>query len=156
WTKVFISNRHTKGPTLVKGELKETKDEDYMLFGSHIIAVEVRSPDKAEARTAPYPIPAPFNNDDIAITDQARKAMESFPAFNRKNSGLHNANAGNNNNNQNGAITLGSNNTTPQPSNNNNNNGGGGSSTSKTTTQQTLTAAIGKDYPHVRPLQIWR
>jgi hypothetical protein len=159
WTKVFFSNRHTKGPTLVKGEMKITRDLDCMLSGSHMIALEVRSPDKASARTAPYPIPAPYFNDDIATTDQARKALESFPSYNRKaNAGRGGAVGGNNNNNNNnnnaGGLVLSGATNGGLPAANSNSGGNGGSKAA--TTGNTITAATGKEYPHVRPLQIWR
>jgi hypothetical protein len=147
WTKVFFSNRHTKGPTMVKGEMKTTRDEDWMLDGSHIIAVEVRSQDKAQARIAPYPIPAPANNnEDLSITEQARKALDANPSAGKKSRGSS------------GGISLvlggsssGSTTTTTSTSS-----GSTSTSTSKTSTPATITASTGKEYPHVRPVQIWR
>ena len=150
WTKVFYSNRHTKGPTLVKGEMKLTKDEPWMLFGSHIIALEVRSPDKASARTAPYPISAPYNNDDVAITEQARKTLDSFPAVGRKTPSRGGSSAG--------IVVTGSTTNIPASGSSSSSSGtASGSTTSKTaSTSTSIIVSSGKDYPHVRPLQIWR
>lgn len=156
WTKVFFSNRHTKGPTLVKGEMKTTRDEEWMLFNSHIIALEVRSPDKANARTAPYPISAPFNNsDDLSMTEQARKALESFPSVGRKSSfGSRGGSSSSSTSSSGTATTL-------QGASSGSSTASSSSSTSSTSTTKAastsmITASIGKEYPHIRPLQIWR
>lgn len=148
WTKVFYSNRHTKGPTLVKGEMRRTKDSPWMLHGSHILALEVRSPDKASARQAPYPISAPYNNDDVAITEQAQKAMASVPSVRRGSSrggGFGSSITNSTSSTTNGTLGTSSTSITSTST-----------SSSKTTTSSTITASTGKEYPHVRPVQIWR
>lgn len=153
WTKVFYSNRHTKGPTLAKGELKQTLDQDWMLDGSHILALEVRSPDKSQARLAMMPISAPgSNSDDLAMTDQARKALDSYPSAARKGGSttirIGGSGSNNNSNSNNGS----------QSNNSSGSSGSSGSSSSSTakTASTTITASTGKEYPHVRPIQIWR
>ncbi len=149
WTKVFFSNRHTKGPTLVKGEMRRTKDEPWMLFGSHILAIEVRSPDKASARQAPYPISAPSTNDDVSITEQAQKAMTSVPSARRGSARSGGGSAGA------AAITLAGA-AAVTVSNSSSSTSTTSTAPKATTTSTTITASTGKDYPHVRPIQIWR
>ena len=124
-----------------------------MLFGSHIIALEVRSPDKASARTAPYPISAPYNNDDVAITEQARKTLDSFPLVGRKGSSSH----GGSGSQTGGIIITGSTTNIPASGSTSSSSSSSSSTTTKTSTASTsIIASSGKDYPHVRPLQIWR
>lgn len=77
WSKVLFSNRHTRGPQIVKGELRASKQSDWLLYGSHILTVEVRSPDKAAAKTAPSAMPNYLGGDDPAMTELARKTLGS-------------------------------------------------------------------------------
>ncbi len=80
WNRLFFSDRYTRGPILVKGEERASADTDYLLDGSHIISVEVKSPDKELAKAAPFSgaisgSQAPL--DGIFVTDQARKVLEA-------------------------------------------------------------------------------
>ena len=155
WTKVFFSNRHTKGPTMVRGEMKTTTTEDWMLTGSHIIALEVRSPDKAEARSALYPISAPAsNNDDFSITEQARKTLDSYPTVSRKARGSSSSGSSSSSSSgsSSGSVTVSSSSSSAGSAASSSSS----SSTTKTAAANVVTASTGKDYPHVRPLQIWR
>ncbi|HEY9869786.1 MAG TPA: SpoIVB peptidase S55 domain-containing protein, partial [Candidatus Obscuribacterales bacterium] len=77
WHRVFYSNRHTKGPPLVKGEIRVSRVTDWLIDGSHILTVEVRSPEKVAARSAPYTVPASGTDEGIITTEQARKAIEA-------------------------------------------------------------------------------
>lgn len=146
WAKVLFSNRHTRGPQIVKGELKTTKQTDWLLYGSHILTVEVRNPDKAAAKTAPSTMPSYLGGDDPAMTDLARKTLGSA-SLGAKVSGrpasgmtvIQGGIAGS-------AIVVQA--------------GGSSSSSSSTTKTTTATGSIfssaGKLYPHMRLHQIWR
>lgn len=78
WNRVFYSNRHTRGPQLVKGEIRVIRVTDWLIDGSHILTVEVRSPEKVAARSAPYTVPASGTDEGIITTEQARKTIEAF------------------------------------------------------------------------------
>ncbi|MGH9549614.1 MAG: hypothetical protein ACRD3W_09570, partial [Terriglobales bacterium] len=80
WAKLFFSDRYTRGPSLIKGEVRKTLAQDILLDGSHIMTVEVRRPDKAATRSQPYMATASgsySSADGIFMTDLARKTMES-------------------------------------------------------------------------------
>jgi len=78
WNRVFYSNRHTKGPSLVKGEVRVSKTTDWLIDGSHILTVEVRSPEKVLAKKQPYMVSGSGTDEGIVTTEQARKAIEAF------------------------------------------------------------------------------
>lgn len=124
WVKVFFSNRHTRGPSIIRGELHAVKNTRWLLSGTHIITVEVRNPDKAAARAVPYSVSTPSAGDEVAITDLARKTMESYPGKKGSNSSS--------------SISPGSQ--------------SGGSSRGAS---QSI-PLVGKEYPHMRPVQLWR
>lgn len=80
WTKLFYSDRYTRGPALVKSEVRTSEPEDWLIDGSHIMTVEVRRPDKAMTKAAPYAVSvhgALGASDGIYITDLAKKTMDS-------------------------------------------------------------------------------
>lgn len=92
WIKMFSSDRYTKGPQLVKGEVRTKAIQPWLLDGLHLLAVEVKSKEKALAQTAPYTI-TPVNSyqaqDGVYMTDQARKALDASGS--RKPDGSHSA-----------------------------------------------------------------
>ena len=145
WSKVLFSNRHTRGPQIVKGELQTSKPTDYMLYGSHILTVEVRSLDKAAARSAPSTMPNYTGGDEPAMTDLARKTLGSSSFSGRDRSSKSSS----------GAITILQNvNTSGNQSNTT-------SSTTSTSSKSTsssgsIFSSAGKLYPHMRLHQIWR
>jgi sugar lactone lactonase YvrE len=77
WAKIFYSNRHTRGPSLVRGELRTAKVSEWLLEGSHILTLEVKNPDKAAAKQAPSNMAASGTDDGISITEQARKTIDA-------------------------------------------------------------------------------
>lgn len=80
WAKVFFSDRYTKGPSLVRGEVRASADQDWLVDGSHIMTVEVRRADKAAVREQALQITVPASaspQDGIFITEAAKKAMDS-------------------------------------------------------------------------------
>lgn len=77
WAHVFLSNRNTASPVGVKSDIRVDKVTDWLIDGSHLLTVEVRSPEKVIARQAPYVPPLPSHDDAIVSTDQARKTIES-------------------------------------------------------------------------------
>ncbi len=127
WNRVFYSNRHTKGPSLVKGEVRVTKTTDWLIDGSHILTVEVRSPEKVLARKAPYMVSASGTDEGIVTTELARKAIEAF----RKSQSSAQTSAG-----QDSGQAE-----------------GGGE---KSATGTPLSAQTGKEYPHMRQALVWR
>ncbi len=146
WSKVLFSNKHTRGPQIVKGELQQSKLTDYMLYGSHILTVEVRNPDKAAAKSVPSAMPSYLGGDDPAMTDLARKTLGSASYTGRSKS----SSSGSGITVVQGAIagavvvqTSGSTSTTtvaPKPS----------------TAAGSMFSSAGKLYPHMRLHQIWR
>ncbi len=149
WSKVLFSNRHTRGPQIIKGELKTSKQTDWMLYGSHILTVEVRNPDKAAAKSAPSPMPTYVGGDDPSMTELARKTIGSASSSSppvarggRSSPGvtvISNGIAAS-------AIVVQSGSTQS-----------GSTSSAKTTTANGSTfSSAGKLYPHMRLHQIWR
>lgn len=150
WSKVLFSNRHTRGPQIVKGELQTSKQTDWLLYGSHILTVEVRSPDKAAAKSPPSAMPTYLGGDDPSMTDLARKSIGSGSAAGRIG-GSAGRSAPGVTVIQNGiaasAVVVGDS-SGSQPSS---------SSSSKTTTASgSIFSSAGKLYPHMRLHQIWR
>ncbi len=90
WARIFASNRSTRGPALIKGSLEATRLTSWLLDGSHILTVEVRSREKAAARPAPFTVSVPNPDDAIVMTEQARKAIDAS----RKTQGAASAPAG--------------------------------------------------------------
>jgi hypothetical protein len=80
WLKLFFSDRYTKGPQIVKGEIRAKAAEPWLLDGMHLIAVTVERKEKAMAQ-APFYNVSPTNSyasqDGIYMTDQARKVLDS-------------------------------------------------------------------------------
>lgn len=80
WLKLFFSDRYTKGPQIVKGEIRARATEPWLLDGMHLLALTVERKDKALAQTPSFNV-TPSNSyaswDGIFMTDQARKALES-------------------------------------------------------------------------------
>lgn len=130
WAHVFLSNKATRGPSAVKADISLSKPTDWLIDGSHILTVEIRSPEKVRARSAPYTMSVPSRDETITITEQAKKAIDSV----RKTSSS----------------------TVPAA--------GEASSTGqqKSTDKQPAAGSTGaragslKDYPHMRPVRIWR
>jgi hypothetical protein len=84
WTKLFFSDRYTRGPALIRSEQRTSQHEDYVLDGSHLITVEVRRPDKATTRPAPFLASSSgsySSGDNLYMTELARKTVD---AYNRK------------------------------------------------------------------------
>ncbi|HEY9719181.1 MAG TPA: hypothetical protein V6C69_17025 [Trichormus sp.] len=80
WAKLFFSDRYTRGPSLVKAEVRSSQPQEYLIDGSHILTVEVRRPDKALTRSQPYLATASGSyagSDGLFMTDLARKTMDS-------------------------------------------------------------------------------
>lgn len=147
WAKVLFSNRHTRGPQIVKGELQSKKLTDYMLYGSHILTVEVRSQDKAAARSAPSSMPNYTGGDEPAMTDLARKTL-----------GSSNANFSRGANNRSGqTVTILQGGLSGTVVVQQGNTQSSSSSSSKTTSSSgSIFSSAGKLYPHMRLHQIWR
>lgn len=81
WTKLFFSDKYTRGPQLVKSELRTSTHEDLLLDGNHIMTVEVRRSDKAASRSAPFLATSTGSystGDNLYMTEQARKTLDSF------------------------------------------------------------------------------
>ncbi|MBC7997906.1 MAG: hypothetical protein IAF58_08180, partial [Leptolyngbya sp.] len=80
WIKMFSSDRYTKGPQLVKGEVRSKAIQPWLLDGLHLLAVEVKRKEKALALTPSYTI-TPVNSyqaqDGVYMTDQARKTLDT-------------------------------------------------------------------------------
>lgn len=146
WSKVLFSNRHTKGPQVVKGELRSSKNTPYLLNGSHIITIEVRNPDKAMARTAPASIQSNSGGDNPAMTELARKALgSSFSSGKDRSSSPARG------------IVLQLSTDKAQESSTSLSSSSSTSTTSKTSAStSTLFMPPGKGYPHMRSPQIWR
>jgi hypothetical protein len=125
WARIFLSNRNTKAPASVKGDLKVSKVTDWLIDGSHILTVEVRSPEKVVARQAPYTISVPNPSESITTTEQARKTIDAS----RKSSSTSSSSSSSS---QNGAEKSTASGSTPPAS------------------------ATLKEYPHMRPAQVWR
>ncbi len=143
WSKVLFSNRHTNGPRIVKREVRSSKLTDYLLSGSHVITVEVRSHDKATANTNPAFMPVRAGGDDPMMTEAARKALGSSSAYRGKSqaSGVVPALQG----------TIGSSSTSTSSSSSSSS-----TSSTKSATATGLFSPKGKGYPHTRLHQIWR
>ncbi len=146
WSKVLFSNRHTRGPQIIKGELQSSKQSDWMLYGSHILTVEVRNPDKAAAKSAPSTMPTYLGGDDPAMTDLARKTLGSSSlksSNNRTSSGgvtiIQGSLAGN-------AVVVKADGFQE----------GSSSNTKRSNTNDSTFSSAGKLYPHMRLHQIWR
>lgn len=82
WLKLFFSDRYTKGPQIVKGEIRAKAAEPWLLDGMHLLAVTVERKEKAMAHSPFYNV-SPTNSysahDGIFMTDRARKALDSGP-----------------------------------------------------------------------------
>lgn len=145
WSKVLFSNRHTRGPQIIKGELQTSKQTDWLLYGSHILTVEVRNPDKAAAKSPPSAMPSYLGGDDPSMTDLARKTLGSAAVGRvnaRSSSGLTVIQGG-----IAGSAVVVQSGTTQSSS----------STSSKTTTATgSIFSSAGKLYPHMRLHQIWR
>ena len=87
WKNIFFSNRHTKVPQLVRGEVKSSAPINWLVKGAHILAIEVRSDDKAEAKQAMGLGNSNNFDDSITITEQAKKALDSDKKSTIKGSG---------------------------------------------------------------------
>ena len=146
WSKVLFSNRHTRGPQIIKGELQTSKQTDWMLYGSHILTVEVRNPDKAAAKSAPSTMPTYLGGDDPAMTDLARKTLGSSSSSSSRSRSSGGAVTIVQGGLAASAVVLQTGNSTSSSS-----------SSAKTTTPTGSTfASAGKLYPHMRLHQIWR
>jgi hypothetical protein len=80
WLKLFFSERVTRVPALVKADSAQTRLLDDIVDGSHILAFTVKAKDPALARQPIYQFSPPAGRevgDAIAITEQAKKALES-------------------------------------------------------------------------------
>lgn len=75
WAKILFSNKHTKGPTIAKGEIRAQKLTDWVLNKGHIITVEVKRKDKAQQFAPPSQITSAGTQGDPAMTDLARKTL---------------------------------------------------------------------------------
>lgn len=128
WSRLFYSNRHTRGPALVKGELRGAKVTDWLIDGSHILTIEVRSAEKILARKPPYTVVVPAGNETIVTTEQARKAIETYR---KSQSASHSSES------QDSAAG--------QPDGSGK--GAGGA---------TLSHSAAKEYPHMRQALVWR
>ncbi len=120
WARVFLSNRNTKGPAQAKGEIRVSKVCPWLVDGSHILTVEVRSAEKVLAKAPPYTMSLPSSDEAIVTTEQARKTIDSS----RKSSSSSSNGSGSENKVQSGSSPA-------------------------------ATATL-KEYPHMRPAQIWR
>lgn len=144
WAKVLFSNRHTKGPQIIKGEIQTTKPTDYMLYGSHILTVEVRSQDKAAARSAPSSMPNYTGGDDPAMTDLARKTLGSSSGSGRSGRSTPSV-----------TILPGGLSATVVAQTSSSQSSSSTSSKSNSSSGS-IFASAGKLYPHMRLHQIWR
>lgn len=79
WSRLFFSDRYTRGPSLIKGEIRSTLVQDWLVDGSHIMTVEVRRPEKALAQATPYMVSTlgPHSSEGIYMTDMAKKTLDS-------------------------------------------------------------------------------
>jgi len=126
WAKLFFSDRYTRGPSLVKAEVRASERQEYLIDGSHIMTVEVRRPDKALVRSQPYMASASgsySNNDGLYMTDLARKTMDSShkPELSKDSSSLLSA-----------AVSA-----------------------DKSSSAQNFWTST-KEYPHIRSLLVWQ
>ncbi len=80
WLKLFFSDRYTKGPQIVKGEIRAKAAEPWLLDGMHLLAVTVERKEKAMAQSPFFnvnPTNSYASHDGIFMTDQARKSLDS-------------------------------------------------------------------------------
>ncbi len=61
WLKLFFSDRYTKGPQIVKGEIRAKAAEPWLLDGMHLLAVTVERKEKAMAHSPFYSV-SPTNS----------------------------------------------------------------------------------------------
>jgi len=134
WSKVFYSNRHTKGPALVRGDTRVAKITNWLIDGSHILTIEVRSPEKVLARQAPYTVPAPSPDENILTTEQAKKAIEA--GRKTQSSGSSQSQS---------SQPAGQPQTPSQAA-----------EKASTSTTQPAAPTVPKEYPHMRPALVWR
>ncbi len=80
WLKLFFSDRYTKGPQIVRGEIRAKASEPWLLDGMHLLALTVERKEKAMAQSPFFSI-NPSNSyssqDGIYMTDQARKVIDA-------------------------------------------------------------------------------
>lgn len=82
WLKLFFSDRYTKGPQIVKGEVRAKAAESWLLDGMHLLALTVERKEKAMAHSPFYtvnPTNSYSSQDGIYMTDQARKVLDTSP-----------------------------------------------------------------------------
>jgi hypothetical protein len=80
WLKLFFSDRYTKGPQIVKGEVRAKASEPWLLDGMHLLALTVERKEKAMAHSPFYtvnPTNSHSSQDGIYMTDQARKVLDA-------------------------------------------------------------------------------
>ena len=80
WLKLFFSDRYTKGPQIVKGEVRAKVAEPWLLDGMHLLALSVERKEKAMAHSPFYtvnPTNSYSSQDGIYMTDQARKVLDA-------------------------------------------------------------------------------
>lgn len=149
WLKLFFSDRYTKGPQIVKGEVRAKSAEPWLLDGMHLLALSVERKEKAMAQSPFYtvnPTNSYSSQDGIYMTDQARKVMDAGQSR-KQDSGSSSASSGSS-----ASSSLASSIA----------NAISGSSSSSTSTDKRDTPSAStsfsaaKQYPHMRSALAWR
>jgi len=86
WLKSFFSDRSTRFPVILRSEDRQKQAMEDMVDGGHIIAFTVRSEKKDQGRQAlaQFKVPARDVSDGIVMTEQAKKALDTTPAKDAK------------------------------------------------------------------------
>ncbi len=144
WLKLFFSDRYTKGPQIVKGEVRAKLAEPWLLDGMHLLALTVERKEKAMAQSHFYNV-NPTNSysaqDGIYMTDQARKVLDSSQSRKQDSSSSSSSGSSSLASAISSAISSSS----------------GSSSSEKSTTSSAATSfSAAKQYPHMRSALAWR
>lgn len=148
WLKLFFSDRYTKGPQIVKGEVRAKAGGPWLLDGMHLLALNVERKEKALAQTPVYSI-SPTNShaphDGIFMTEQARKVLDSSP---RKSDSTGSSSSTSSSTTSSLASVISSAISSPSASS--------ASSEKRESTSAATSFAASKQYPHMRTALAWR
>lgn len=145
WLKLFFSDRYTKGPQIVKGEVRARASEPWLLDGMHLLALTVERKEKALAQSPSLninPTNSFSSHDGIYMTDQARKTLDSSGSRKSESSSTTTSTTGS----LASAIASSLSNTSSTSS----------SSEKRDTSSSATTFAAAKQYPHMRSALAWR
>lgn len=143
WLKLFFSDRYTKGPQIVKGEVRARAAEPWLLDGMHLLALTVERKEKAMAQSAAFnvsPTNSYVSHDGIYMTEQARKALDSTQT--RKTDSA--------------SSSSGSGSLASAIASSLSSSSSSSSSEKRDTSTSASTFAAAKQYPHMRSALAWR